>query len=45
MNEHVLPLNSQEVDWIGEVKPEEYGFYLDYGLLLILGGIPWQVNQ
>ncbi|XP_014244901.1 high-affinity choline transporter 1 [Cimex lectularius] len=42
-NEHVKPLSSQEVDWIGAVKPEEYGFYLDYGLLLILGGIPWQV--
>ncbi|KAL1139531.1 hypothetical protein AAG570_006514 [Ranatra chinensis] len=43
MNEHVLPLSSQEVDWIGRVPSEEYGFYIDYGLLLILGGIPWQV--
>lgn len=42
MNEHVLPLSNKE-DWIGTVKPEEYGFYLDYGLLLIFGGIPWQV--
>ncbi|BES87913.1 choline transporter [Nesidiocoris tenuis] len=42
-NEHVKPLSSQEVDWIGRVDPAEYGFYLDYGLLLILGGIPWQV--
>ncbi|XP_073978612.1 choline transporter [Rhodnius prolixus] len=42
-NEHVKPLSSQDVDWIGSVKSEEYGFYLDYGLLLILGGIPWQV--
>lgn len=43
-NEHVKPLSSQDVDWIGSVKSEEYGFYLDYGLLLILGGIPWQVT-
>ncbi|KAF6207661.1 hypothetical protein GE061_016108 [Apolygus lucorum] len=42
-NEHVKPLSSQEVDWIGRVEPKDYGFYLDYGLLLILGGIPWQV--
>lgn len=32
-----------DVDWIGKVKPEEYWFYVDYGLLLIFGGIPWQV--
>ncbi|CAH1407827.1 unnamed protein product [Nezara viridula] len=42
-NEHVQPLSSQEVDWIGSVDSKEYGFYLDQGLLLILGGIPWQV--
>jgi len=32
-----------DVDWIGKVKPEEYWYYVDYGLLLIFGGIPWQV--
>lgn len=32
-----------DVDWIGEVKSGEYWSYLDYGLLLIFGGIPWQV--
>ncbi|CAG9860190.1 unnamed protein product [Phyllotreta striolata] len=42
-NEHVAPLSSMEVDWIGEVKREEYFFYADYALLLIFGGIPWQV--
>ncbi|CAB3226841.1 unnamed protein product [Arctia plantaginis] len=42
-NEHVKPLSSMEVDWIGKVEPEYYWFYLDYGLLLIFGGIPWQV--
>ena len=39
----VLPLSSMDVDWIGEVKPEYHWFYIDYGLLLIFGGIPWQV--
>ncbi|KAL0280932.1 UNVERIFIED_CONTAM: hypothetical protein PYX00_002081 [Menopon gallinae] len=43
MNEKVKPLSSQNVDWIGVVPPSQYLFYLDYGLLLILGGIPWQV--
>lgn len=43
MNEHVSSLSSMDTDWIGFVKPEEYFYYLDYGLLLIFGGIPWQV--
>lgn len=30
-------------DWLGTVQLEDVGIYLDYGLLLILGGIPWQV--
>lgn len=42
-NPKVESLSSMDVDWIGKVKPEEYWSYLDYGLLLIFGGIPWQV--
>lgn len=42
-NPKVESLSSMDVDWIGKVNPEEYWFYLDYGLLLIFGGIPWQV--
>lgn len=42
-NEHVASLSSMETDWIGSVNKEEYFFYLDYGLLLVFGGIPWQV--
>ncbi|XP_055325569.1 high-affinity choline transporter 1 [Sitodiplosis mosellana] len=42
-NDHVKSLSSMEVDWIGEVDPKEQWFYIDYGLLLIFGGIPWQV--
>ncbi|VVC91096.1 unnamed protein product [Leptidea sinapis] len=41
-NPHVKPLSSMEVDWIGKIDPEYYWFYIDYGLLLIFGGIPWQ---
>ncbi|CAD6233859.1 GSCOCG00007354001-RA-CDS [Cotesia congregata] len=43
MNPLVQPLDSLDVDWIGNVPSEEYWSYLDYGLLLIFGGIPWQV--
>lgn len=43
MNPKVESLSSMDVDWIGEIKPSEYWFYVDYGLLLIFGGIPWQV--
>lgn len=32
-----------EEDWIGEVPPEQFGLYFDYCLLLVFGGIPWQV--
>lgn len=45
MNEVVKPLADQEVDWIGTVKYEDLGSYIDYGLLLIFGGIPWQVSS
>jgi hypothetical protein len=44
-NEHVGSLSPEVVDWIGRVEPSEYFYYLDYGLLLIFGGIPWQVSQ
>jgi high affinity choline transporter 7 len=30
-------------EWIGEVKPIDYGLYIDLMLVLIFGGIPWQV--
>nr|XP_018911386.1 PREDICTED: high-affinity choline transporter 1 [Bemisia tabaci]XP_018911387.1 PREDICTED: high-affinity choline transporter 1 [Bemisia tabaci] len=42
-NPKVLPLASQDVDWIGEINSEDFWPYVDYGLLLIFGGIPWQV--
>uniref|UniRef100_A0A182KHH3 Uncharacterized protein n=1 Tax=Anopheles christyi TaxID=43041 RepID=A0A182KHH3_9DIPT len=42
-NDHVKSLGSMDVDWIGEIGEGYTWFYLDYGLLLIFGGIPWQV--
>lgn len=42
-NEHVASLSSVEVDWVGHMEEREYWYYLDYGLLLVFGGIPWQV--
>ncbi|KDR16364.1 High-affinity choline transporter 1, partial [Zootermopsis nevadensis] len=42
-NEHVGSLSSDAVDWIGTVEPSQYFYYIDNGLLLIFGGIPWQV--
>lgn len=42
-NEHVKSLSDMDVDWIGSVSAEEQWYYIDYGLLLIFGGIPWQV--
>lgn len=43
-NDHVKSLSSMDVDWIGHVEPKQRWFYIDYGLLLVFGGIPWQVT-
>lgn len=43
-NEHVKSLSGMEVDWIGQVEPKQQWYYIDNGLLLIFGGIPWQVH-
>jgi solute carrier family 5 (high affinity choline transporter), member 7 len=40
----VKPLSGMEVDWIGEIGDDKFWSYIDYGLLLIFGGIPWQVK-
>ncbi|KAH8308283.1 hypothetical protein KR059_009899 [Drosophila kikkawai] len=42
-NEHVGSLSDLQVDWIGHVEPKKHWLYIDYGLLLVFGGIPWQV--
>ena len=44
-NDAVSPLttNATEV-WIKDVDPVYSGFYIDCYLVLIFGGIPWQVR-
>lgn len=44
-NPHVKSLSGMEVDWIGEIGANKFWSYADYGLLLVFGGIPWQVND
>ena len=39
----VKSMSSDVHDWIGELPGDEIGRYVDYGLLLTLGGVPWQV--
>lgn len=42
-NNRVQPLNSLEIDWIGSIQPKEHWSYIDNALLIIFGGIPWQM--
>jgi high affinity choline transporter 7 len=32
-----------KAEWLGYVAPIDYGLYVDLMLVLIFGGIPWQV--
>ena len=32
------------VDWLGSLDPADAGQWVDFYLLLIFGGIPWQVS-
>lgn len=43
MNQNVSEISLKSIDWVGHVEPNQIGFYIDYGLLLVFGGIPWQV--
>ena len=43
-NSAVSSIAPSEVDWVGTLEPQYYGQYFDYGMLLIFGGIPWQVS-
>ncbi|KAG7169260.1 High-affinity choline transporter 1-like 2 [Homarus americanus] len=45
MNEAVGSLAPNETNWVGSIEPysPEWGLWIDYWLLLICGGIPWQV--
>ncbi|CAN7940608.1 unnamed protein product, partial [Ixodes hexagonus] len=43
-NEFVGTLSYPTNDWIGSLEPKLIGQYVDSGLLLIFGGIPWQAT-
>ncbi|CAG0916891.1 unnamed protein product [Notodromas monacha] len=36
-------VSPSQQDWLGTVNKEDYGIYFDTWMLLIFGGIPWQV--
>lgn len=38
-----VDFNQPGLDLIGEIKEKDIPSYIDYGLLLVFGGIPWQV--
>lgn len=46
VHESVGSLALNETDWLGSIEPTspEWGLWIDYWLLLICGGIPWQVR-
>ena len=43
-NENVASLSPSTTDWVGSVDKKDYGIWADTALLLIFGGIPWQVG-
>lgn len=43
-HENVGNMTLTSIDWIGEIETSKIWYYIDYGLLLICGGIPWQVS-
>lgn len=38
-----VDFNKPELDLVGEIKGKDLLSYIDYALLLVFGGIPWQV--
>jgi high affinity choline transporter 7 len=42
-NEAVSQNAFSSSDWVGEVETQDTGEWIDTFLLLLLGGIPWQV--
>lgn len=43
VNPAVKSMSSDYHDWFGDLPGYQVGQYIDYGLLLVLGGVPWQV--
>lgn len=38
-----VDFNKPGLDLVGEIKSKDFLSYIDYALLLVFGGIPWQV--
>ena len=36
-------ISETKEEWVGTVDKADYGYYVDTFLVLIFGGIPWQV--
>ena len=43
-NPIVSDIRINSTDWIGTLAVKDVGLWLDTGLLLVFGGIPWQVS-
>jgi len=41
-HEHVASIDQSVTPWFGEVESQDWGLWIDYAFLLLLGGIPWQ---
>lgn len=45
-NDHVKPLGSLPPDqWLGTMAPWQVPSYVDSFLMIVFGGVPWQVNS
>lgn len=43
LNNPKVDFKKPDLDLVGEIKPKDLLSYIDYALLLVFGGIPWQV--
>jgi len=41
-HETVASIDQSVTPWFGEIESQDWGLWIDYAFLLMLGGIPWQ---
>jgi hypothetical protein len=41
LNEHVGSISNDITPWVGTIAKQDIGLWVDYALLLLLGGVPW----
>lgn len=44
MHPAVSRVEVSSAKWMGTLEPGDIGSWIDYALLLVFGGIPWQVR-